>query len=191
MKDNIEKFARDAGTSVVKRSGALRELEKRLQELFRNEIRSILEMGQILSVIKRFKLYRYKTSDRDCTWKEWASEFFGSQDTATRYLQTAEYFKDYEWEELKDIPLTYLYFISQSGRDDTEFLLKVAKNAPNIQELKATIRQKPYTIEEITAGHDCSWEEIHFFRCSICGKTERPRNLAELQKGKEEDLNGK
>lgn len=161
--------------SQTEKAQLLSDLENNIQALFQRELSSVYKIGAYLEEIKSHKLYRYKDMSRTYTWEEWASEFIGSHDTANRYVMAFKAIKLFQEQikTIKDLSRSRLYEIAplllKASQKEAQELINLALAAPSLKEIRIGIRQKNYSLEEITAGeHDHKWVEYHFNKCSIC-----------------------
>lgn len=155
----------------------LNKIETELQTLFRNELQSRFQIGYLLSIVKKKKLYKYETEDGTTTWRNWTMEFIGSTMTANRYLSLYEVFIErlgYKAEDLEKISPSYLYeavgLLEGKEKKEADEVLQIAEHSPTLSEFKKAVKIKDKTIEEVM---ECkhSWKEIHYFRCKLCDAT--------------------
>ena len=175
-------FPTISAQGFLRRADELIACEDKLQELFQAEIGNKFKIGALLLRIKSKKIYRFKDTDQDYTWRQWADEFIGSKRTADRYVDLYEIFinhYNYTAAYLKDIHPSYFYEIipllksgTEKPKEEVDDLLQRAKNATSIKEFKQGLTQKDYSIEEINeeGKHEHIWKEHHFKKCTICEK---------------------
>lgn len=170
-------------TSLVEKSEKLFELEKKLQELFQSELKNIFEIGAVLKNIKDNKLYRYKDTVGTYTWSSWARDFFGSHDTAQRYISIFEVFMEKRKElfnKVKTMQASKLYEIipilsrEDINEKDAEEIVELARESPSTRELKIALKQRDMGLEEITVegAHEHKMSHRHYLVCVTCEKYE-------------------
>lgn len=165
--------------SLVEQASFLFELETDLQVLFRNEVGNALSIGAILDEIRTNKLYRYKDASVKYTWDMWCGEFFGSHDTAERFIILHQAFKLHKslFAKAKTIPITKLYLIAplllqEKNKRKAERFVAQALLAPSVKELRMILRQHGYSLEQLTVEgeHKHTMMHRHYLICSICEK---------------------
>lgn len=169
---------------LQKKGEQLAELEDKIKECHKEEIKNRFEIGRLLNLIKERKLYYYKDSEGNYTWDYWCKEFYGSRRTAERYIDLwfifLHYYK-YRISELSDIcgdRFDTMIPLLKSGdvknKDDVDKILEMARTVPSNIEFKKALIQKDMPLKDVM---DCAHIFSYYIKCKVCGEQHKvPRN---------------
>lgn len=163
-----------------KKADVLFQLEQKLKELHKDELKSYFQIGATLNHIKERKLYYYKDTEGNYTWEFWCREFYGSRRTAERYIDLwhifIRYYK-YPIRELQDIHYSRLAMtvpLLKSGeakdKSDVDKIVEMARTAPSDTEFRNMIFIKDLPTEDI---HECEHIFYYYIRCKVCGERKK------------------